>query len=242
MAGPHVFEDGRVGLMVTDPAPGSLADKLADRLPKIRAFAGGMVTDCFLPRSASSSDLGRVRAADMGAHLWAAVDELSAAQYAARTLADIERAKPGAVELNIELETDAALEPYMRAVVTAIRRKLPSRRLRLNIAPYKGAFLPLDLLAGDPNLYACEQTYYGDLSRVSEGEALLDLLEAGVLMRKASLCYGAAALAGGRLLVAQERVVGLGTLWTWSTGALVRGLRRGIIFSDDLLTDVGLLS
>jgi len=182
----------------------------------------------------------------MGAHLWAAVDGLTAAQYAARTLADVERAKPGAVELNIELANDPALEPYMRAVVTAIRGKLPSRRLRLNVAPYKGAFLPIDLVTGDPNLYAAEQTYYGDMSRVSEGEALLDLLEAGVPLRKASLCYGAAALVPPWALTGGApgepvRVVGLGTLWTWSTGALVRGLRRGIIFSDDLLTDVRLL-
>ena len=238
MAGPHVFEDGRVGLWIVNlPA-------LRGRLAAIRAFAGGMVTDLFLPRDASANDLGNVRKAGfVGAHIWAAVDGLSAAEYAARTIADVERAKPGAVDLNVELGADAALEPFMHAVVLALRAKMPGRRLRLNVGAFKGAFLPVDLVLNDPQLYACEQTYYGDMSRVSEAEALLNLLEAGVPMQKAALCYGAAALvpdpdvpAGGSL-----RVVGLGTVWRWSDGILQRPLRRGVIFHDDLLADVGLL-
>lgn len=239
MAGPHVFGDGRVGLIIA-----RLDGGWRDRLPSIRRFAGGLITDVFLPRSASATDLWQVRqAAFTGAHIWAAVDGLTATDYAARTLEDISRAGPGGVELNIELASDAALEPFMRAVVLAIRAKLPNRRLRLNIAPYKGAFVPVELIQNDPNLYICEQTYYGDLSRVSEGEAFLDLLEAGVPPRKASLCYGAAALAPIRADSAEppHRFVGLGTLWTWGNGALVRHLRRGIIFQDDLLADVGLL-
>jgi len=228
--GPHVFEDGRIGLWIVN------SDNLTDRLPKIRRFANGMITDLFLPRTATRQSFQFVRDSGFfGCHLWVAVDGLSANDYAQRTVDDIVRLGAGATDLNIELGQDDKLQPFMRTTLSIIRQTRPNYRLRLNVAPYKGQFVPMDLVQGDPNLYVGEQTYYGDMSRVSEGEALQDLLEWGCPLRKASLVYGAAAL------VPNGRVVGLGTLWTWSNGAIVRGLRRGVIFQDDLMTDVGLL-
>ncbi|MGH8311262.1 MAG: hypothetical protein ACRETX_15890, partial [Steroidobacteraceae bacterium] len=207
----------------------------------------GMISDVFVPRIAATSDMNLIRStvrpsgAKLRAQLWTVPGGQSAADYAAQVLGDIQRLKPGVVELNIEV-ADAILHDYIRATVSAIRDKLPSRRLRVNIAPYKGVFLPSDRFQADPNLYAAEQTYYGDMSRVSEGEALLDLVEHGVPPARASLCYGAAGPTGydsrgPGWLVARHCT--LGTLYY--EGTLVRKLRRGLIFQDDLLAEVGLL-
>jgi len=232
MAGSHVFEDERLGVWITSTA--SLADKLADRLPKLRAAVPAL-TDAFLPRQATLSNRQAVlQAGFLGAHMWWAVDGLDPASYAKRALADIERVRPGAGDLNIELADDSRIEPYMRSVIGVIRAKRPSYRLRLNVAFRKGRFLPTDLLGSDPNLYVAEQNYIDQPGRsmvpVSAADALLDLLEHGIPMHKAAVCYGAAGPVGGR--TGDERVV---TLPAGST------IRRGVIFHDDLLADAGLI-
>jgi len=232
----RVFED-RLGLYVIDA--GNLG-----RLPQIKAFGGGMIRDVFLPRTAAPADLQRVRDAGLFAHLWAATDGLTAQEYANRTLLDIQRLKPGACELNIELPSDPPLKGYIRTVVKAIRTVRPNYRLRVNVAPFKGFAMPADLLAADPHLYAGEQSYYGDMSRVAESDALYDLLSWGVPLAKATVCYGAAALVprpDTPLPATGVRVVGLGSIWTWSNGAQVGALKRGVVFSDDLMADMGLL-
>jgi len=227
--GPHVFGDDRLGLWIVDPGRG------VGRLSAIRAFAAGAITDLYLPRTATPAHFDQVRATGFNAHLWVAVDGLNAPDYAARTLDDLNRLRPGACELNVELGVDSALEPYMREAVARIRARRRSFRLRLNVAPYKGAFVPADLLQSDPQLYVAEQTYYGDMSRVSEAEALLDLLGYGVPPAKASLCYGAA----GPTCRSSARVCTLPTFFY--AGQLVRSLRRGVIFQDDLMADAGLI-
>jgi hypothetical protein len=229
----RVFED-RLGLYVIDA--GNLG-----RLPAIRAFG---VKDVFLPRTANPPDVQRVRDAGLYAHLWAATDGLTAQDYANRTLLDIQRLKPGAAELNLELPSDPPLKAYIRKVVGLLRTVKPNYRFRINVAPFKGFALPADLLQTDPHLYAGEQSYYGDMSRVAESDALYDLLSWGVPLAKATVCYGAAALiprGAPSPPVATSRVVGLGSRWTWSNGAVVGALRRGVIFSDDLMADMGLL-
>jgi len=229
-----VFED-RLGLWIIHP------DNLASRLPGIAALG---VKDVFLPRQVSPGDLKQVRDHGLYAHLWSASNQLSADDYANQVLLDVQRLKPGAVELNIELPSDPPLKAKIRRAVELIRTRKPKLRMRLNIAPFKAFALPVDLLTSDPNLYVCEQSFYGDMSRVAESDALYDLLSWGVPLAKATVCYGAAALVPvpGRLVGdLEERVVGLGTRWTWSNGAVVGQLRRGVIFQDDLLADVGLL-
>mgnify|MGYP001587508146 CR=1 FL=1 len=228
MSGPHVFGDGRVGLWVVNPG------NLPDRLNTIKAFANGMITDVFMPQSSYPTDMNLLRSNGLNAHLWTVPGALSEQAYAAQVLSNINRLAPGAVELNIEVE-DQLLGPYVRTVLGALRFARPSYRFRVNIAPYKASFLPGDLIIKAPHLYLAEQTYYGDMSRVSEGEALMDMLDAGVPLPKCSLCYGAAMPLPGQV----ARVPSLPTLFY--NDRLVRKLRRGIIFQDDLMVEMGML-
>lgn len=234
----RVFED-RLGCWIVPDGAGQVTPKLA-RLPGLAALG---VKDVFLPRQAQPGDFASVRSAGLGAHLWAATDGLSAADYASRFLLDFQRfGSKGAGELNIELSSDPPLKAYMSTAVELIRTVKPHLPLRLNIAPFKAFALPIDLLQSDARLYVCEQAFYGDMSRVAESDALYDLLAWGVPLAKATVCYGAAALVPNASRVEVPwRVVGLGTRWTWSNGAIVGQLRRGVIFQDDLLADVGLL-
>ena len=218
----RVFED-RVGLWVITPA------NLPARLPAIAAYGGGIIRDLFLPRTASLADLALVRAAGLYAHLWAADDDLGAIAYADRTLADVARLKPGAVDLNPELSADAPLPAYVRTTVERIRAKRPKLRIRLNLATWKAFAFPADLLASDPNLYAAESCYLGNMdARVSEADVLADMLANHVPQAKATVCYGAAGTPPG----GGDRVC-----WLPELGRL----RRGVIFSDDLMAEVGLL-
>jgi len=213
-----VFED-RLGLYVINPA------NLASRLPGIRAFG---IKDVFLPRSAAPSDLALVRAAGLYAHMWVAVDGLSARDYANRTLFDIQRLGPGAVELNIELSADPPLKDYIAEAVSLIRSRRLRLRMRINVAPWKGFALPVGALTSDSNLYACEQTYAGDMSRYSEADAYANMIGWGVPPTKATVCYGAAGPVPG----SSGRVCTLPDLSRWN---------RGVIFQDDLMAEVGLL-
>jgi len=217
----RVFED-RVGLWIVDAGRG------VSRLPAIKAYGGGLIRDVFLPRTSSPAHFAAVRGVGLYAHLWVAVDGRSAPQLAYDTLADIARLGPGAVDLNIELGSDAALKPYVLEVVLRIRAKRMSLRMRLNVGAWKAFALPALELASDPNLYACEQTYAGNMARYSEADAYADLLAYGVPEHKATLCYGAA----GPVPPNGVRVCTLPNLGR-------RG--RGVIFHDDLMAQVGLL-
>jgi len=234
----HAFADGSVGLWVVNPA------NLADRLPKIAAFADGMFSDVFAPTESSPSDMALIRATPrpngtkLRAQLWTTPRGRPAATFATSTLGDIQRLKPGVVELDIEVP-DAVLTDYITDTVNAIRVVRPRYLLRVDIAPYKGRFLPAALFQSDAALFASEQTYYGDMSRVSEGEALLDLIQHGMPLAKASLCYGAAGPPWFPASAGAARVNTLGTLYY--QGSLVRKLQRGLVFQDDLMADMGLL-
>ncbi|MGH7347331.1 MAG: hypothetical protein ACREK4_20670 [Candidatus Rokuibacteriota bacterium] len=223
-AGPHVFEDGRIGCWIV-----SVSALDAGRLAALRRLG---FTDLFLrgPDGNLVAKRAVLKAGFTGCHAWWAVDGLTAAQYAARALADVARWSPGAGDLNVELGSDAALEPYMRVAVGAIRAAKPNYRLRLNIATRKAGFLPIDLVQNDPNLYACEGAYFGNMdSRYSEADALDDLLAVGVERRKAAVCYAGAVAVGG--ITGTQRVAGIPQ---WLP-------RRGVVFQDDLLAEAGLL-
>lgn len=237
----RVFED-RLGCWIVPDGAGQVTSKLG-RLAGLAALG---VKDVFLPRQARPDDFATVRASHgLAAHLWTATDGLSADDYANRFLLDFQRfGSKGAGELNIELPSDPPLKAYMRRAVELIRTRKPNLPLRLNIAPFKAFALPIDLLQSDPRLYACEQSFYGDMSRVAESDALYDLLSWGVPLAQATVCYGGAALVPffrDNLSHGTQRVVGLGTLWTWSSAQRVGSLKRGVIFQDDLLADAGLL-
>lgn len=218
----RVFED-RVGLWVVD------ADRGVARRNAIRAFAGGLVRDVFLPRTATSVHFAELRRVGLYAHLWTAADGRSAMTYAADTLADIHRLGPGACELNIELPSDPPLAAYVEEVVRRIRAVRPRFRLRLNFAGWKGFAVPAELLAHDPNLYACEQAYLGNMDELlSPADVLADLVEHGAPPAKATVCYAA-------------QCTVLGSSSRLRTLPDLRRLHRGVIYQDDLMVDAGLL-
>jgi hypothetical protein len=208
-------------------SPESFTDKLRDRLPRFTTFKPGRITDLFLPREAQPSDMQLVRSAGYFAHLWTTPHGKSAKSYAAQSLLDVDRLKPGAVELNVEVDD---LEPYLRECHRVIRAKKPNLRLRFNVQPYKGAQLPADLLLTDPHLYVIAQAYGGNMDwRASESDVLLDLIGDGGLdpfpRYKCSVMYGAHVSPG-------EGKPRVPALPGW-----IR--RRGSIYSDDLLVDAG---
>jgi hypothetical protein len=208
----------------------SFTDKLKDRLPKIKAFANGQITDIDLPREAQPSDMTKVRQAGFFAHLWTTPHGLTGVAYASQVLGDYDRLRPGAVELNVEVP-DNQLEDYMRGVHAAIRAVRPYLRLRFNIAPFKAAFLPVDLLQQDPNLYVIEQAYFGNMDgRAAENEILRDMDEAGVPQEKSSVMYGAHVSSA----LGKPRVPALPAL-------TIRALKRGSVYQDDLMVDAGYL-
>lgn len=218
----RVFED-RLGLWVTSPA------ELPGRLARIEAFAGGAIRDLFFPRDAGVDAFRRAREAGFSAHLYAAPDGLAADAYAERVLADNERLNPGAIELNIELGSDLPLPEYVRRAVALVRRELPRKRLRLNLAAWKGFAIPADLLARDPALYVCEQNYLGNMDELLSAEDVAANLRAyGAPPAKVTVCYAAAC----RVLGSSSRLRTLPDL---------SRLRRGVIFQDNLMVEAGLL-
>lgn len=218
----RVFED-RVGLWVVDPARG------VGRLQAIRSFAGGLIRDVFLPRTATRDHFGAIRKAGLNAHMYAAVDGLSAEAYVARLLADISTLQPGAADLDIELGQDQPLPAFVEAVVHGIRAHRPSFRLRVNLAPWKGFAVPAELLATDPNLYVCAQNYLGNMDELlSPVDVLADLLDHGAPARSAAVCYAAACVV-------------LGSSGRLRTLPDLSRAHRGTIYQDDLMVDAGLL-
>ena len=218
----RVFED-RLGLWIGSPG------SLVDRLPRIRSFAGGIIRDLFLPRTAAPSIFAAVRGAGLSAHLYVSTDGLDARAYAERTLADIVRLKPGACDLNIELSADPPLAAYVETAVRAIRVERKAYRLRVNLAPWKGFAVPAALLAGDPALYACEQNYLGNMEELlSPADVLSDLVAHGCPASKATVCYAAAC----KVLGSPTRLRTLPDL---------SRTRRGVIFTEDLMAEAGLL-
>jgi hypothetical protein len=228
--GPHVFGDDRLGLWIMPTSsPESFTDKLRDRLPRFKTFKPGRITDLFLPREAQPSDMDLVRQSkDYFAHLWTTPHGKSAKSYAAQTLLDIDRLRPGAVELNVEVDD---LEPYLRECHRVIRAKKPNLRLRFNVQPYKGAQLPWDIISNDPHAFVISQVYLGNMDmRASEFDVLVDLLSfpldvGWVVEHKCSVMYGAHVSPG-------EGKPRVPALPGW-----IR--RRGSIYSDDLLVDAG---
>lgn len=215
----RVFED-RLGIYIRGTGD------LVRRLPSIKAF--GFV-DVFLPRTATLTDMRRVRDLGLSAHMWWATDDLSAKDYAERALADIAEKEPGAGELNLELPSDPPLQAYIEDVVRIIRGRRRSYRLRINVAPFKGFALPVARLGEDPNLYAAEQAYKGDMQPFSAADVLRDMLLWGVPEAKATVCYGAHGPVPGSN---GNRVVTLPEL---------RWPMRGCVYNDDLMADAGFL-
>lgn len=228
--GPHVFGDGRLGVWFMGNT------SLNSRLPALKAFAGGAITDIFLPRTATDADRRYVIQSGLFPNLWTTPGNMGPFMYVDATLRDYDRmGKPGAVELNIE-KPDDRLNSYVREAVAYLRKTRPNLRLRINIAPFKARFMPADLFVNDPHLFLIEQTYFGNMDgRASEYDALMDMLDAGIPREKASVMYAAASEDPlDNSDPAYRRVVALPAL-------NIRAIRRGSIYQDDLMADAGLI-
>src|SRR3954465_876185 len=231
----NAFDPGRVGLWVNSPAN-------LFPLNTIAGVAGGMFPDVFLPRAATAADMTKVRNTTRpdGSKLKAQLYEIPLSsdtpeQFAQRVSDDIVRLAPGVVELDIERK-DSELPGFIHDTVASLRARRPSFLFRVNVEPFKGWALPIDLLQTDPNLYAAEQTYFGDMSRVSESDVLSDLVGRGVPWSKATICYGAAGptdLSGSRGITLPN------VLYQGHFSG--RKLSGGMVFTDDLLAEKGLI-
>lgn len=221
MAGPHVFGDGRIGIWVIQNA--GLTSKLRHRLPQFKQFG---VTDVFLPRQATFIDKGLVREAGYFAALYETPPAgLNAIDYADQALADLARLKLEALELNIEGIADATLAAFITDTVARIRAKRKNLRLRINVVPRKGAYLPVTLFANDPQLYLLIQEFLGNMTaRVAVDELVRDVVERGIPATKVSVMYGAHCASRDGF----PRVPSLPEI-RW----------RGSIYQDDLLSDAG---
>lgn len=207
-----------------------------------------MFTDVFLPHTAQVVAFDRVRAQSrpdgtkLKAQMWIDPHELSAADLADTVYQDIIDKKPGVVELDVEpnstnrTEADGKYAQYMADLIPLLRVKarwMEHFPFRLNVPPNKAHHLP-NAVTTDPYLYASVQAYYGDMSRVSEAEALTELLERGVPLARAAITYG--------VIAPDKDGVRRLTLPTiFYQGRVVRKLRRGLVFTDDLLADQGLI-
>lgn len=224
MIGPHVFGDGRLGVWFIYSA--DFNGKLRDRLPRLSPLR---ITDIFLPREATLADKALVQEARLFVALYETPPAgKSAAEYAAQAIADVNRLKVGALELNIEGLLDADLAPFVRETVRLIRLVKPALRLRINVVPFKGKYLPGTLIYTDPQLYVISQSFLGNMdARCAENEIARDLVDWGIPREKVSVMYAAHCSPG----VGRPRVPSLPEI-RW----------RGSIFSDDLLADGGYLS
>ncbi|MDW8339677.1 MAG: hypothetical protein RMM28_11120, partial [Thermoleophilia bacterium] len=145
----HPYGDGRLGVWAIWAE--GFAPKLRHRLPALRRLG---VTDVFLPREAGQSERALVRDGGCFVGLYETPPHgLSASSYAARAIEDVSRLRIGVLELNIEGLPDGALADYVERVVQAVRAKLPHLRLRINVVPFKGAYLPADRFASDRQLF-----------------------------------------------------------------------------------------
>jgi hypothetical protein len=249
----NAFQAGSVGLWVNSVAN-------LDRLPKIATAFGGMFTDVFIPLGSGAGDFRKIRAqaradgSKLRAQAYAiphknpdgsiAEDGQQFANRVHDTLTSLGVDRPGVVEMDIEVHDDI-LPGYLRATVESFRVKRSAFLIRLNLEPGKGWALPFDLLTSDPNLYSCEQTYFGDMSRVSEAEALEDQVGRGVPWGKAGICVGGASqvklnIDGAFVWKRAFTLPDVVYQGNWS-GHRLGGYRSYLVFSDDLLFENGFL-
>lgn len=223
--GAHVFGANRVGLWVIPNA--SLTDKLTHLLPRARGPIPNL-TDIFLPPEAEPSHRLQCRNAGFFVHSYDVTHGFAADFMAKKMLADRKRLGTGAIEIDLE---GAAVQPdkprmaeWATLFVETVRKTNPKLPIRLNVPPFKGYALPVELVWSDPQLFVIAQSYFGNQDgRLSEADVLLDLLDWGVPQSKVKIMY--AALADDPSNV---RVYSL-------PNPQYKPITQGAVFSDDLL-------
>jgi hypothetical protein len=226
--GPNVFGPNRVGLWAISNA--GLPDKLRHVLPRARTLIPNL-TDIFLPLDATMGAKDVVRQNNMFAHLYCVAGTIPAADLAKLAKAARLRLGTGAIEVDLEgaqVQPDRpALAVYAIEFVREVRKTNPNLPVRLNVPPYKGYALPIQLLVDDPQVYVIAQAYYGNMDgRLSEADVILDLLDWGVPRAKAKIHYAVMANSPRTFVL---------------PGASYKPITEGSVYDDDLLIDSGRL-
>jgi hypothetical protein len=248
------FAPGSIGQWVNTPAN-------LYRLPNFASAFNGTISDVFLPAWSTPDDFNRVRAftrpngAKMRAQMFAVPNKNigeTPEQFAARVDSKRDLLKPGCIELDIEVSDDKLSDyiertiawfrdPWMDGAGVLHQPRRPGFLLRVNIEPFKAYTFSASLKArfrNDPYLYCAEQTYYGDMSRVSEAEVLADLVgTGGVPWSKVGICYG---MAGPVTQDGKTRGITLPDVMYqghFSGRSLLQF--SSMLFSDDLGAEVG---
>src|SRR6188768_363295 len=187
-AGAHVFKKNRVGLWIIPNA--NLTDKLKHVLPRLKQpKVLPNLTDIFLPPEAQISHKDQCRVAGFYVHTYDVVHEVGPVEMAQRMLAKRRVLGTGAIEIDLE---GAAVQPdkpnlatWATAFVQEVRRTNKALAVRLNVPPFKGYALPVDLINADPQLFVIAQCYFGNQDgRLSESDVLEDLLDWGIARDK----------------------------------------------------------
>ncbi len=231
MTGPHVFGANRLGLWAVENA--NLTDKLKHILPRARGPLPNL-TDIFLPLNASLAAKDIVRTNNFYAHLYCVVHSTPAATLAKQALDARRRLGTGAIEFDLEgaaVQPDLpALKKYAVDLVSAVRKTNPNLPIRLNVPPYKGYALPVDLINNDPQLFVIAQAYHGNMDgRLSESDVKDDLLDFAIDRKKIKIQYAVAVGADPN-----KRVCVL-------PAPSYKPLTEGSVYDDDLLLDMGLV-
>lgn len=230
--GPHVFGNFRRGLWVastSNKTPQELTDKLTHFLPRLRGAIPNL-TDIFLPPEATTSHRAQVLGAGFFHSMYDVAHGLSAVAFADSALKRHSAQKAGALELNFEgsgIGGDWNLASYIATSIGRVRQSKPNLPVRCNVVPYKGAYLPIELLNEDGNLFLCVQNYGGNMDALYAGDDVRDEVVAyGVLPHKVTVMHAIACAqkVGGPRAVTLPQV-----------------RNRGAFYIDDLLLDAGLI-
>lgn len=224
--GPHVFGPNRRGLWVASSP--NLTDKLKHYAPRLRNAIPNL-TDVFLPPEAGPHHKDILKANNFFVHMYAVAHDKTPVAFADYAVARHKAMGVGAMELNFEggaRLADPLLADYIFDTIKRVRSKKPNLPVRINVVPFKGQFLPDNLIHTDPQLFVCAQTYGGNMEILyAADEVLHDLAVYTGAPLKCNVMHAVMCSRG-----THPRVLTLPT---------VRD--KGAFYIDDLLLDAGLL-
>ena len=229
-SGPHVYGPNRRGIWVAPNA--NLTDKLKHYLPRLRNAIPNL-TDLFFPPSATIAHKDQARQADFFTHMYDVAHGRTPVGFADAAVKRHQDVGFGALELNFEGSAveQMGLNPYIRQTIARVRSKKPNLPVRINVVPFKGQFLPADLIRADPQLFVVSQTYGGNMEILyAADEVLEDLQVYTQAPEKCSVQHAVMCETGSEVNGDRVRDVVL---------PVVRD--RASFYIDDLLLDAGLL-
>jgi len=154
----------------------------------------------------------------------------TAVQFAQQALNRHKAQGAGALELDFEgsgVGGDANMKAYITATVAEIRKTKPLLPVRINVTPYKGGFVPVDLINFDDKLALAVQCYGGNMDALFAAEDVVwEAVAWGVNRDKVTAMHA---------VMCSQTVGGTREV----TLPSVRN--RGAFYIDDLLLDAGLL-